>query len=429
MSPQFYVRVITITAAASIALQPVLSQGRGGTATPPSTGSTAPVGTGTGTGTVTNPGRTTPNTTTNPNSNPTQTPQTINQPIFVSGRVMLDDGTAPTEQIVIQTVCNGIAHSEGYADSKGFFGIELGSKMGVIQDASEFGNYGTFGSSTPSQQTQSQTGSMFPGDTSDRRFMNCELQAKLTGYRSQTVNLAHRRALDDPNVGTILLHHIGATEEGKTVSAISLAAPKEAKKAFDKGMDAAKKKKLDEAQKNWEKAVELYPKYATAWYELGRLQMMQGKMDDARQSFDTASKADPKYMLPYLQLMQIALQKQKWEELADLTDRAVKLDPFSFPQAFLYNSVANFNLKNLDVAEKSALAAEKLDTRHQYPDVSHLLGLILAQRQDYTGAAVRFRNYLQQAPTAPAAATVRLQLDQIEKMTAQSAAPKPEQDK
>ena len=40
-----------------------------------------------------------------------------------------------------------------------------------------------------------------------------------------------------------------AAEEGKTVSMISLAAPKDAKKAYEKGMDALKKKKLEDAQK------------------------------------------------------------------------------------------------------------------------------------------------------------------------------------
>ena len=64
--------------------------------------------------------------------------------------------------------------------------------------------------------------------------------------------------------------------------------------------------------------------------------------------------------------------------------------------------------------------AEKLDTEHRYPQVSHLLGVILAQRQDYTGAADQMRNYLKFAPGAQDAATVRGQLDQLEKLSAQS---------
>ena len=35
--------------------------------------------------------------------------------------------------------------------------------------------------------------------------------------------------------------------------------------------EALRKSKIADAQKNLEKAVELYPQYASAWYELGRI--------------------------------------------------------------------------------------------------------------------------------------------------------------
>jgi hypothetical protein len=79
----------------------------------------------------------------------------MTQPIFLSGRVMLEDGTAPTGQVVIETVCNGIGHSEGYTDSKGYFRIELGGRNGMIHDASESGSFNSLGSSMPSSQGSS----------------------------------------------------------------------------------------------------------------------------------------------------------------------------------------------------------------------------------------------------------------------------------
>src|SRR6185436_14030890 len=103
---------------------------------------------------------------------------------------------------------------------------------------------------------------------SDSRLLGCELRARLVGYRSQMVSLSNRRALDNPDIGIILLHKL-TPNEGGTISATSLAAPKDAKKAFEKGIDFLKKKKPEDALKSFEKAVELYPKYATAWYELG----------------------------------------------------------------------------------------------------------------------------------------------------------------
>ena len=55
------------------------------------------------------------------------------------------------------------------------------------------------------------------------------------------------------------------------------------------------------------------------------------------------------------------------------------------------------------------------------PQVNQLLGILLAQRRDFSGAAAQFRNYLKLAPNGPEAATVRTQLDEVEKMAATTA--------
>ena len=347
------------------------------------------------------------------------------QPIFISGRVLLEDGTAPTEQVVIERVCGGSPHSEGYTDSKGYFGFELGGKYnGTMRDASEssgltdFGADSGVGTSMPGSQIRSLSGSSpFGGDN---RFANCELRARLAGYRSQTVNLASRRPLDNPDVGVILLHRLSGGEGGSTVSASSLGAPKDAKKAYEKAIEALKKKKPEDAEKSLEKAVEVYPNYAAAWFELAKLRIDKGQADIGRKSLDQAIKADPKYVPPYLEIALIEVRGQHWKEAAEVTDQIIKLDSFDYPQAFFFNAVAKYNLQDVEGAEKSAIQADKLDTRHIFPKSSHLLGVILAQRQDYSGAAERFRNYLKFAPNASDAAAVRAQLDQIEKQLSAS---------
>jgi superkiller protein 3 len=238
------------------------------------------------------------------------------------------------------------------------------------------------------------------------------------GYRSQQIPLTGRRPLDDPNVGVILLHRMIPGEEGQTVSAVSLAAPKDAKKAYDRGTDAVKKRKWDDAEKNFEKAVEVYPKFATAWYELGMLQMGQSKPDMARSYFKRAMECDPKFLKPYLQIANLDMMAKRWQDLADVTEKTVKLDPFSFPQAYFFNSVANYNLRDYEAAEKSGLEAERLDTRHVFPRIVYLLGLVSVQKKDYEDASKRFKAYLTLDPKADDAATVRSQIEAIDKITA-----------
>ena len=419
MARKVGVRVIAV-AATLLSGSPVFSQkggpaGTGGTGST-GTGTTGTTGTGTtGTGSTTGVARpTSTNTTGNTQQNPTAN---IPQPVFVSGRVMIEDGTPPTEPVVLMTVCNGQNHSEGYTDSKGYFSLELGANRGVIQDASEYSNTPN---SVPTGLAGTRGSGTGQGANSDHKYMGCDLQARLSGFRSQSVNISNRRPMDDPNVGTILLHRLGK-EEGQTVSMVSLAAPKEAKKAYDKGMDFLKKKKFADAQDGFEKAVELYPGYAVAWYELGRLRVSQDQLDIARGSFEQAIKSDPKFVLPYMSLAILELEAKRWPQLVEVTEKITKLDPFDYPQAFFFNSVANFNMRNLEASEKSALEAERLDTRNEFPQLQHLLGMILADRKDWAGAEKRFKDYLRLAPTGTDAALVRTQLSQVEKIQQQVA--------
>jgi tetratricopeptide (TPR) repeat protein len=344
---------------------------------------------------------------------------------MVSGRVMLEDGTAPSDSVVIERVCNGNPRAEGYTDTRGYFVLQLGSGNSQFQDASETagglghtsqqlggigGLGGGLGSSTGPVSSIHSVGL-------DTRLMNCELRARLSGYRSQTVSLMEHRALDNPDVGIILLHRLAPTEGAATVSAAALAVPKPADKAYNKGLSFLKKGKPEEARASFQSAIDLYPKFSSAWFELGKLQAIDGQPEDAHKSFLAATQADPQSVGPYLELALLSLHAKNWHELADVTYRALKLNSFDYPQAYFLNAVANYNLKKLDTAEKSARAAQRLDTRHIYPEISRLLGIILVNRQQYAEAADALRDFLVADPHSVEAPAVRQQLDDLEKKT------------
>jgi len=346
----------------------------------------------------------------------------MQRPIFLSGRVMMEDGTPPPESVVIERVCNGLPRPEAYTDSRGRFSFQLGQNTSMMADAS----YGSM--ADPLEMGRGQSSSTF-GRTgrgfSERDLMGCELRASLPGYRSNVVSLAGRRVMDNPDVGTIVLRRLGNVE-GTTISMTSLQAPKDAKKAYEKGLDAVRRKKWDDAQGQFAKAVQGYPNYAVAWFELGMLYERQKNSEQARKAYGEALRADGKFIKPYLQLASISMQERKWQEVADATGRVLKLNPFDFPSAYFYHSVASFNLRNLDDAEKSAREALKLDTQHRIPKLEHLLGVILANKADYAGAAEHMKNYIEQAPNASDIDTVRKQLVEIEKLLAGRAAAQPQ---
>lgn len=111
----------------------------------------------------------------------------------------------------------------------------------------------------------------------------------------------------------------------------------------------------------------------------------------------------------------------------DTTNRAIRLDPVDFPQAYFFNSVANYYLHRLDAAEKSAREAEKLDSQYRFPKVNQVLGVILAEKRDFAGAAEQMRSYLKFAPEAQDATTVKGQLAELEKLSNPTAKAAPQQ--
>jgi len=351
-------------------------------------------------------GNTSPNY---PNNFPGNNPPVEERPLYLSGKVVLDDGTPPPDRVAVQLVCRSTPKTIGYTDRKGYFSADVRDRQNMSQyeDASER-NAGLAGNS-PFPNSNSRASEM------DRNLTGCDLQASLPGFRSDVYHLGARRSLDNPDVGTLFLHRL-SNVEGLTISATSALAPKDAVKAFDKGQDDEKKQKWPDAQKELNKAVSLYPKYAAAWYELGNVQREQKDIDAARQSYAKALEADPKFVSPYLQLGDLAGHEQKWQEAADDTDRLLKLNPIDFPQAWLLNGIANFNLGKLDVAEKSAREGLSHDTAHQFPKMNLLLGVLLAQKQSYPEAAQNLRDYLRYAPKAEDADQVKKQLAEVEKV-------------
>jgi hypothetical protein len=329
--------------------------------------------------TVPTPGKTNTPNFPSPNS-PTQPNNTVGtlpaRPVFLSGKVMMEDGTPPPDSVRIEKICSGNPRPEGYTDSKGRFNIQLDSGMGVMSDASD----ATFSRPGGSQGGMGSPSGASSGSPTRSSLTGCDIRASLPGFRSDVVNLSFHDSLDNPNVGTIVLHRMGNVE-GTTISMTSLKAPKDAAKAYLKGREAEKKQKMEEAEKEFQKAVEEYPQYAAAWYELGRVQLTLKQSAEAQKSFETAIAADPKLVTPYLELALISVKARDWKKTLEASDRAIKLDPVDFPTAYFYNAVANFNLQNVEAAEKSALEAQKLDTRHQIAQMATLLDAINAAKK------------------------------------------------
>jgi tetratricopeptide (TPR) repeat protein len=345
--------------------------------------------------------------------------------IILNGMVVTEDGGPPPERVAIERVCGTRVTKDGYTDAKGFFSLQLGQTPFALQDASEGGAFSGSGAGVAGANTLSSNSSCGDQINRPRSFslVGCELRGVLHGYRSSTLLIHNIDTVQMTNVGTIVLMRAEKTS-GSTVSATSLRAPKDAKKAYEKSKQASQKNKIDEAQAELQRAVQIYPQYALAWNDLGWLYTKTNHLEKARNAFAQSRSADDRFVPPYMGLASLALRESKWPEAAEMSAKAMELDAVEFPAAFYYNAVANFQLGQLDHAEQTARQAERMNAQRAIPQIDLLLGMILAQKHDYSGAAEELKQYLKAEPTAPNADRVRQELAELEKL-AQAKGPAP----
>jgi len=336
----------------------------------------------------------------------TTTPDSSIQPVFVSGKVLLQGGGVLPEPVPIERVCNSVSRREGYTDTKGQFEFQLGQNT-TFQDASE------------SDTRTTPTSAPRPGSTGTRRPLDltgCELRAVLAGYQSSVVVL--RLTGGDSwqyEVGTIFLKRLG-NAAGTTISVTSMAAPKDAMRAYEKAQKI-KTEKPEEAEKYLTKAVEIYPQFAAAWTLLGDIHRQRNEFDAARIDYARATAADPQFVNPAYGLTMIAMQEKKWDEAVHLSDQVLKLNAGAFPLAYFFSAAANYNLQKFEAAEDSARKFKALDTQHDHPDVCLLLSYVLSRKQDYAGAAREIRDYLAAAPNSPDAESLKADAKRYEDLS------------
>jgi len=363
-------------------------------------------------GTSSSPVKSLPTTTSSPSTTgtPTSSSSTTGNStrgIFISGQVVMADGSPVPQNVTILRTCGGNPRTVAYADIKGTFTFQWSQQdAAIVPDASEAGITGRTISSGGS-------GSSAPS------LIGCDLRANLAGYRSDRIDLG-RFSMDSPDVGMIVLHRNAGGKEERTVSATSLMAPKDARKAFERGQLALLKNKPDQAEKDFENAVAKYPRYAEAWLSLGKLRLDRHQTERARAAFLKTIEADPKIFQPYLELGLLSADEKNWEDTRKYLEHAIRMDPSNYPVAWYYTALSYYNLKKYDEAEKDVRQAIKLDPRHGMPREQYLLGLLLEHKRDFAGAAIELTAYLKLAPAAPDFMQVEAEVKQLQKIAGES---------
>ncbi len=351
------------------------------------------------------------------NSQSMNDPRSTERAVYFSGDVVLEGGSIPPEPVLIRRVCQGSLQGETWTDSKGKFSFKVGGGgSDTSADASQ----------APSRDPDLARpigNSTYYSNPITTALRGCEVQAVLAGFWSDHASIELKNTLDDTRIGTIILHPV-SHDQALTVSATSLAAPKNAKNSYDKGMALMRDKHWDAAAKELNKAVTAYPKYASAWFELGLLSDMKNDAAGAASAWKQSLSCDSRYVKPYEGLTALAERQQSWAELDKYARDWIQLTPEGFPIAYLYLAIASAHLNNVEQAELAARQGLRLDKDRNLPRLSYVLGLILIQKHEFAESAKCLRSYLELAPNAKDAALVRQELAKIE-AAAGAAPPEP----
>ena len=346
--------------------------------------------------------------------------------MYLMGRIATNDGTAIPNDLLVERICSEHVRQQVYASSNGDFSMQMGSKTDSFPDASA-------DLTSPEGINNKDSIRGIP----QRELTRCDLQASAAGFRSNRVSLLNLTpSSGSVDVGIIVVERTAKTK-GMTLSAEPYKAPPNARKAYEKGLEAENKGKLGEAHKYFEQAVTLYPKYASAWFQLGMIFERQNLKDSARDAYARATAIDMKFLPPYLSLASMAFAEEDWRAVLQFTDHILGLDPFNYgeinsyvldldelnpTETYFYNAVANYKLNRIEEAEKSALKAERTDLLNNFPQLHVLLAEIFARKKNYTVAMLELRSYLELVPHAKDSDVIRQRLAKLQELNRSASA-------
>lgn len=332
--------------------------------------------------------------------------------IFLSGSVQYADGTPVSDPLLVELRCNGNTRSQVWSSVDGRFSFQLGGNREFSAFDVSVGGGGFGGGADP---TRGSTGfGLDPfGDTDRTRPLNlssCEIRLAQAGYRAQPIRLGLRSALDNPDVGVLIIEQRPGVD-GTLVSVKTLAAPKKARRAFEKAGKLLRKKspKLDKVEAELTRAVSLFPEFSAAWHLLGKVKANREDWEGAREAFQKAVEYDPKFLPPHLALGQLEQNLQQWEAAAAAFDRALELNPFEV-QARFSSGLSHYYLGNLEIAREAFQAVMGSERAAQYPGIHYALGLVLARQGRVPEAAAELRLHLEKFPEGEVAEQIQLQL-------------------
>lgn len=250
----------------------------------------------------------------------------------------------------------------------------------------------------------------------EQHYEGCTVRAQLAGYRSTTDTITERVLRDKP-----FLENITLTPQedapGTDISTVTGPASAEVQKTFQKAHEEWLHRNSDAAKTDLAQVVQIDPKFAEAWYLLGRLQATSD-LKAASESLQKAQAADPRFVPPCVWLAMIAIQKRDWQEANLWASKALALDPAGTARIWYENAVADYRMGKNEAARSAAEHALAMDPEHSIQNSEDVLALTLIDKGNYSSALDHLRNSLTYVTTGPDADLIKRQIAFVEQKVA-----------
>ena len=203
-------------------------------------------------------------------------------------------------------------------------------------------------------------------------------------------------------------------EQGQpSVSKAELAVPAHARKESDRAIKAMSEQDWSKALQHLQRAIEIYPQYATAYNNLG---VVYGRLNDRQreqEAFQKAIEVDDHFAPGYVNLAKLTLQQQDPGGAERLLEKANQAEPKNAEIMTLLAQAQLLN-KHYDEAVESSRQVHAIP--HENLAVIHYIAARAMERSNHPqDALVELQTFLAEEPKGARADHVREEISQLQR--------------
>ncbi len=207
------------------------------------------------------------------------------------------------------------------------------------------------------------------------------------------------------------------------VSAADLQAPPQARKELDKANEAMALQDYKKAKEHLEKALALYPNYATAYNNLGVLYAKMNDLPNEEQALKKCLSVDEHFAPALLNYAKLSLRQKSFPQAEALLEKEVASDPDN-PESLLLLADAQYMNHHFDAAIATAGKAHSSVSDHA-SFVHYIAARAYQQQNRQPEALAEFQIFLKEEPKGPRADHVRSDIAKMQSANQQAAAEPP----